>query len=134
MIRLYVHGQIDKRKIKRLRIVCKTLSKIVNIKHVIPVHVVPARRIYIESDGTYCFACYKKSRPLIYLSGRWCLKEIVEDLIHALVHYEQYRDGKKIQERGVNVRSRSIIRKLYEVLPRYGRRSSKFCQRSLQSP
>lgn len=37
---------------------------------------------------------------------------VLTNFLHEWAHYEQYRDGKPIQERGVNVRAKSLAKKL----------------------
>lgn len=79
---------------------------------------------YVVGDGKdgYGFAAFvvNKGDVKIYLAGHqvpdmtyseW-LEVLMESLCHELAHYEQYRDGKEIQERGVAVRTKSIMRRL----------------------
>jgi hypothetical protein len=42
---------------------------------------------------------------------------LIEHAAHELAHYEQWRDGRKLQERGVEVRARTIKAKLLAHLP-----------------
>lgn len=44
------------------------------------------------------------------LSRRSALTRLAQDLAHELVHYEQWRDGRQVSERGVNRRAESLVR------------------------
>jgi len=35
---------------------------------------------------------------------------VIETLAHELAHYEQFRDGRPLQERGVGVRAKSLMK------------------------
>ncbi len=41
------------------------------------------------------------------------LEYLTHTFAHELAHYEQHRDGRKLQERGVEVRARTIMRDLF---------------------
>lgn len=38
------------------------------------------------------------------------LNGLLHNILHEFAHYEQYRDGREVQERGVNVRATSLLR------------------------
>jgi len=99
-------------------------EKELNIKHRVRVMVVPAPVIEGE-PGKFGFGCFVPGAPnkkfdcQIVLAGD--LDEvglkvseqhefIEETLAHELAHYEQWRDGKPLQERGVRVRGKNIER------------------------
>lgn len=42
---------------------------------------------------------------------------VLQDLAHELVHYEQWRDGRPIDERNVNRRARSLTRRYLATVP-----------------
>jgi hypothetical protein len=38
------------------------------------------------------------------------VRRLVFNLCHEVAHYEQWRDGRPLTERGVNVRARTLVR------------------------
>lgn len=78
-----------------------------------------------EGEMTVAFGFFVEDRggsPAIYLAGEmpedygmtrqeWWDRELPETVAHEWAHYEQYRDGREVQERGVAVRARSLLRK-----------------------
>lgn len=40
------------------------------------------------------------------------MKEFADTIVHEFVHYEQWRDGRECTERGVKVRTRSLLKKM----------------------
>lgn len=98
---------------------------VVRVEHAVLVDVVPA---FVVTDpqgrhafGLFYFERYNEPsiavagdlRPIVAKHGRGEALEMFRDtLAHELAHYEQWRDGRKVQERGVNVRAKSIVRKV----------------------
>lgn len=99
------------------------IYEIVEFKHFVQVVVCPSP---VVTDGRTCgFGAFNRSRtrPEIWMGGDY--SSIVEQgmmeqsevgcclistLLHELAHYEQARDGRKVQERGVAIRTRSLCR------------------------
>lgn len=52
------------------------------------------------------------------LSREEALARLLHDLAHEIVHYEQWRDGRSIDERGVNRRAAALVRRFRERAPR----------------
>ncbi len=102
-----------------LRLVAKWFSQQSIIKHRLNVLVVP-RHYLIMADGTEGSGCFEEplhktdhtriviSAPAVSRKNRnykWLFTQIVVTLLHELVHYEQWRDGKDTTERGVEQRA-----------------------------
>lgn len=51
-------------------------------------------------------------RNLEQMSEQQALDYLVESFVHEICHYEQFRDGKRLTERGVEVRSRNILNQI----------------------
>jgi len=99
------------------------VAHVVRIEHPLMVEVVPAE-VLTDGHKGYGFGLFyfdKLSIPSIALAGD--LRSIVTEcgksealghlrqtFAHELAHYEQWRDGRKVQERGVEVRARNIVR------------------------
>jgi len=90
----------------------------------IPVFIVNKSRIDKTALGIFGYKIYPKSLvrkypflqdmryPYISIAGiRINERSVIKTCFHEFAHYEQFRDGKKIQERGVKVRTRSLIKK-----------------------
>lgn len=82
----------------------------------------------VESPDGAGFGAFRinRGRPEIWLAGEKPepsmsdadhAGEILEVLSHEVAHYEQWRDGREIQERGVAVRARTIARKIRALRP-----------------
>lgn len=92
-----------------------------DFKHPIIVQVVPAAVIKDAVSGDIGFGCFdyqNKKKLQIVIAGHK-LPEfsdeewpdiLIENFCHELAHYEQFRGGKKVQERGVRVRVRSLTK------------------------
>jgi hypothetical protein len=99
---------------------------VVKVEHGVLVKVIPAQRVVDENGDPQLGLYYlETAQPTIALAGD-LRKEVVEygktnalemfrdTFAHELAHYEQWRDGRPVQERGVNVRARNIVRKVRE--------------------
>lgn len=88
--------------------------------------------VLTHSDGEFAYGLFwepysTRKHPAIQVAGGmnrdarlhwWVPPErdwlcVVETLFHELVHYEQWRDGRPVNERGVVVRSHSLTRKAF---------------------
>lgn len=100
------------------------VNKGFDFKHSITLIVVPAQVVGDPKNGEPCgFGAfdYRDEKDLkIWLAGHqlpdleydeW-LEALTSNLAHELAHYEQYRDGKTIQERGVEVRAKRLVERL----------------------
>lgn len=101
-------------------IICQT----VRFEHFVTIVVCPAP--VVSDDGfAYGFGAFNKSRrqPEIWMGGDYStlieqgmMKPseagccFISTLLHELAHYEQARDKKKVQEKGVAVRTRTLCR------------------------
>lgn len=57
------------------------------------------------------------------------LLAVLHTFLHEFAHYEQWRDGRTLQERGVNVRARSLLRSIEK-----GGRDGQFRPANLNPP
>lgn len=107
---------------RHIRVMVDMVKGHIKLNHPLTVRVVPAQVIGTQEVG-FGFGLFeydKKGKDLtIMLSGHqlpdlqydeW-IEMIMEALCHELAHYEQFRDGKKVQERGVRVRARNLMKK-----------------------
>ncbi len=113
---------------RELRRVASLFPEVSRVRHRISVVVAPAPAISGPDGGVgfgafLCPARKRYSGPLrIYIAGRpmgyksagvgrrEAVHAVGESLLHELAHYEQYRDGRTVQERGVEVRAKSLYR------------------------
>jgi len=109
----------------------RAAERVTPIRHAITVHIAPAPAIRAGDSGEVGFGYTQvdtrtPGAPVhIALAGDGPpLHEddpvAVEDFLlstfcHELAHYEQHRDGKPLQERGVEVRARNLRRLMSEV-------------------
>jgi hypothetical protein len=89
------------------------------LRHRLRIRVVPAKVVGDGKSG-FGFGCFRVVRraPEIWLAGErpertvtdaeWA-EMLTTTFAHELAHYEQWRDGRPLQERGVAVRARSIV-------------------------
>ncbi len=125
-MRCYFYSGVSKRSRKALREAANRFASVVDIRHKLTIHVAPEpidtcdMRANMVSLGVFGdFA----DHPRIFLAsvpghgleidGEWHGDERypVNVFAHELVHYEQFRDGRNLTERGTAVRSRTILKK-----------------------
>lgn len=114
--------------IKALQGTIKALEKIVDTeKHEIRVRLLHSPCISMDEKGEMIQSMFFVSNKQPWINLALDLKEyamfnatseaaaydsLEESLIHELCHYEQFRDGKKLTERGVKIRSENILKQL----------------------
>lgn len=108
------------RDIRRaVRDACRQVSRVIEIRHHLPVTVVPRDRVTSDVGPAWGAFWYDDGPPHIFIAGH--LDElpksqraanVVDTLMHECVHYLQWANGEKIQERGVAVRARNIAKRL----------------------
>lgn len=105
----------------------KAMCAAVDFRHAVKIHVVPSRVVgdqppfgRLHGVGFGAFAI-RRGKPSIWIAGirqEGCITDdehremLLRVLCHELAHYEQWRDGKRLQERGVGVRARSLMKKI----------------------
>lgn len=97
---------------------CQELQRATSVPHEVEVIVVPAPAVS-RPDGACGFGGFAPADGRIYLAGQrppdvssaaW-QDLVAETLCHELAHYEQWRDGRELTERGVAVRARNLLAK-----------------------
>jgi len=94
------------------------VPEVIRLEHDLRVTVLPEAIIRVENDAAFG-GFYPGPGPSIVLAGspekasgisieEWC-GCVLHILSHELAHYEQFRDGKELTERGVEVRAKSIL-------------------------
>lgn len=105
------------------------LPTVSQVRHVIEVEMVPAPAI--EADGGFGFGLFvvparKRQNPTIVIaagladvlqeeqgdSREDALLAVRHTFLHEFAHYEQWRDGRELTERGVSVRAAGLLRKI----------------------
>jgi hypothetical protein len=102
------------------------LHRISSAVHPILVRVVPGMVVTDADGGGFGWGAFRAggdNRPQIIIPGHkpdeltdaeWLAEMLPTTIAHEWAHYEQYRDGKPVQERGVVVRARSLARGILE--------------------
>jgi hypothetical protein len=110
-------GPIPHAARRAMRRLVAAAPRVTPIRHPIRVFIAPAATVQ-HPGGGIGFGCFGpcKGRPEIWMGGRPPVKKWVEAwlrevLAHELAHYEQFRDGHRLQERGVAVRTRTLVRR-----------------------
>lgn len=118
-------GKPRARDVKLARDFLRRLEGVTEIQHYVRVRLVPVAVVYVDGceRGFGVFVNFPRRLPIIYIgTGYRELKKHVgmtedefeehlrHNLAHEVAHYEQWRDGKKLQERGVNVRATNLVR------------------------
>lgn len=112
-------------RIGQLTEFCEDAELVVDVQHNLLVVPVPTPYIHVDDDGNEVLASFiatsnkpnqESEIPYILV----CVDvddfyEIKESVVHELVHYEQWRDGRNITERGVTVRARNILKQINEL-------------------
>jgi hypothetical protein len=105
------------REIRReLREFFRHVADVVRFEHELPVIVVPCPVVSVERGAGFGGFCIQEGKPQVFIGGQtdeeigYTLADIIETAAHELAHYEQFRDGRELTERGVNVRARNILK------------------------
>lgn len=117
-----IEVQLTNDRIGRIIDFCQSLELIIDVSDnvkIIPIHV---PYLQLDEDGVEVLAsfCATSNRPhqlstvpyILICTDLDDFHEIKKSIVHEIVHYEQWRDGKKITERGVAVRVRNIMSQL----------------------
>ena len=121
-ISLRVYPSIAKDVRKRARQTIAALRPLIHLEHEIDVQVVPGVVIKMPGGGLG-FGVFRFERcsgitifiagmapPVDFMKRSDWLSQVREVICHEFVHYEQYRDGKRLSERGVRVRARNLVK------------------------
>jgi hypothetical protein len=99
---------------KALREFFRNVQGVVRFEHDLPVIVIPSDVVSVERNASYGGFGFYDNKPQIILGGtvseKNTLAEILDSAAHEIGHYEQFRDGRELTERGVKVRARGILK------------------------
>jgi len=75
------------------------------------IHLVDADTL-IDPEGVSAFGLFMSNdtHSRMYLASRVPLYAMEQIVFHEWAHYEQWRDGRKLQERGMNVRAKNLCK------------------------
>lgn len=99
----------------------RVMHRACDIQHLVRVLVVPAKSLSAGNQFGFGAFVIKRGKPEIWLAGQKPERSvtnqehaemIVATFAHELAHYEQWRDGLPLQERGVAIRAKRIIKAL----------------------
>src|SRR5688572_7071111 len=96
---------------KALREFFRNVQEVVRFEHELPVIVLPTSVIGIDRKACDGGFCIWGGQPRLVIGGEvdhehdYTLAAILDTAAHELAHYEQFRDGRKLDERGVKVRA-----------------------------
>jgi len=120
MIEVIGHESTDPDALTVVRSLAISLDAVSPATHDIEITVVPAP-VVTDGDGFGFAAFYiDDGRPKMCIAGEkvdeitrddWLADMLPSDVAHEWAHYEQWRDGRPVQERGVAVRARTLLRR-----------------------
>jgi hypothetical protein len=109
-------------RIGRIVEFCEDIEIVMDIKHEIRIIPIGVPYLNINEAGGLIVASFvavgnwpTEESPVPYVlvcTDNEDFEEIKNSIVHELVHYEQWRDGRDFTERGVEVRTRNIIKKI----------------------
>jgi hypothetical protein len=103
----------------RLRKLCEGANELLDVDHHVDIFCDPVEQFTTDIKGkpfecAGLFDCTGNQPNIFVATGsinlEFCLRYIEGILAHELAHYEQWRDGRELIERGVAVRARNILR------------------------
>jgi hypothetical protein len=109
---------------RRLREFTKLLARFVIVRHALKVHIVPGLVVGTDQEQVMSgFGLFYTTGPSIYIAGiplprsemsraEW-IDHAKHTIAHEFVHYQQFRDGKRLTERGVEAKA-TILKRLAE--------------------
>ena len=115
---LYFISPIRRDVRKAVQHYVRALGGVVRIEYALKVFVVPSA-VITDAEGNYGFGAFYVNKGVIIIAGQqmpgvtrteWLTKRLPVIICHELAHYEQFRDQRPIQERGIKVRVRSLLR------------------------
>lgn len=120
---------VSKRALRCVRLLAEKFQRVIPVRHHLIIEVVPANAIcYADLPQAFAIFLQPKVRgmqPRILIIGMKprdgsenrfgknpsLFKDMLPIILaHELAHYEQFRDRRKMTERGVNVRARSLLK------------------------
>lgn len=116
---LIFHRDVDRKVKRRVCCLARRIRKRVDVPHDVLALFFPTPVVQFPGDRPVfgCFA-YNATKARIYVAADpeadgQLDKElfVCETLCHELAHYEQWRDGRKVQNRGAEIRGQWILRK-----------------------
>lgn len=114
MIRLKFFKGVEKKVQLIIRRLVVGVERSIRIDHKLIINIVPAPAV-ASPDGGVGFGATVFPKCEMWIAGvvpEECANEAVHflslTLAHEFAHYEQFRDSRKIQERGVSVRARTL--------------------------
>lgn len=124
MIVLKFIGRIPKANRMAMARLARDAATVTPIRHRLFVYVAPAAAVESGETGqvgfgVLCISCLRRdqtvTKPEIWIAGKPPTKRPESFLrhifAHELAHYEQYRDGKPLTERGVAVRTKTLVKR-----------------------
>lgn len=105
---------VPRKKIAALTRAMRSIGDVSKVKHKITVSLINAA-VVIDFEGKSCVGLFiPTDQPQIIavtVPGE-SPAEAVHTFLHEFAHYEQFRDGRPLTERGVNVRANNLMRQL----------------------
>jgi hypothetical protein len=124
-IYLSYDGRVSPYIIAAVRKACDKLPEVTPLKHNVRVLLHKSQIVMDPSDRTYSFGLFDSQycridvaagiAPTLRKLGdtkEQATAAVVHTLVHEFVHYEQYRDGRELTERGVNLRAKKLMQQL----------------------
>lgn len=109
-------GRVPVRALAIVKRVVRFFAQESEVRHAVHVLVAPAPSLKMP-NGFFTFGVFTKpnrrgDRVVIGIAGTMPRQGLAETVMHELVHYEQWRDKRKLQERGVRLRSTALVLKM----------------------
>jgi len=119
-VRLTVNRGVAKDVGRRLRAFVEALIEVIEIRHRLMVSIVPGVVVCHGKSKTSGFGVFDSVNIRIFIAGiplprsemtraEW-IRNAKHTIAHEFAHYEQFRDGRRLTERGVESRARKLVR------------------------
>lgn len=121
--RVHVFSGVPKYAAEAVRKAVRRAAAVMAVRHRLTVHVVPAPVVIEPHWDAAGFGCFMSGSGRIYIGGlspsvfrlqgathTEAVFGIAETVFHELVHYEQWRDGKPMNHRGLQQRVNALMR------------------------
>jgi hypothetical protein len=128
---MWFEREVPKWTQKLLGTCAEWLATKYEVHHTITVNVPASGYILLEGDekqsyGLFGYLNEEPHIPMIWIAGYWyywkgkladtrleAQAHLLDTLIHEFIHYEQWRDGRSLNHRGLNRRVDSLARRFY---------------------
>lgn len=106
---LHTFGEVPHKTVESVAAFCAVAQEVADVRHRVPVRLIATNAIFNNGECEGVFL-YGDSRAEILLAG--LTKDLIDTLAHEIGHYQQWRDGERIDDEPDAIRRGLEIQRL----------------------